>query len=144
VQAGDQGEVLLRVTDRLLDELASATPLGAPGARSTLGDEGVMAGILGADEEQLVRRVRESLARIAAMLDTGHEDPPIPAVAAALGGAEMVMRGELVSGGAGRLPRLLPSFVFLVALPIVEQDRALVLSRRTSELIAEETDAGRE
>jgi hypothetical protein len=129
--------VLLRVTGRLLDELPSPKPLDVPGARSTLGDEGVMAGILGAEEESLVRRVRESLATIAATLDAGRADPPIPAVAAALDGAEMVMRGELVSGGAGRLPRLLPSFVFLVALPIVEQDRALALSRRTSELIAE-------
>jgi hypothetical protein len=48
------------------------------------------------------------------------------------------MRGELLSGNAAQLPQLLPSFVFLVALPIVDQDRALELSRRTSELIEEE------
>ena len=45
------------------------------------------------------------------------------------------MRGELVSGNAAQLPALMPSFVFLVALPVVDQDRALELSRRTSELI---------
>jgi hypothetical protein len=135
VQAGDHNETLLRVTEQLLAELPSQPPLEVPGVRSTSGEEGVMAGILGTKDERLVRRVRESLATIAATLDTGHEDPPIPAVAAALDGAEMVMRGELVSGGAARLTRLLPSFVFLVALPIVEQDKALALSRRTSELI---------
>ena len=32
----------------------------------------------------------------------------------------------------------MPSLVFLVALPIVEQDRALELSRRTEELVDEQ------
>lgn len=98
-----------------------------------------MAGGLGFEEERLVGRLRGSLQRIAAALSAGREDPPVQAVAAALDGAEIVMSGELVRGGVGRLPRLLPSFVFLVALPIVEQDRALALSRRTAELIAEGT-----
>jgi hypothetical protein len=133
--------MLLRVTDRLLDELADPAPVDVPGAHSTLGEEGVMSGILSDEQESLVRSVRAALAKIAATLSVGREEPPFDAVGNALDGAEMVMRGELVSGGAERLPRLLPSFVFLVALPIVEQDRALALSRRTSELIAEEMDA---
>ena len=33
-------------------------------------------------------------------------------------------------GNAGQLPALLPGFVFLVALPVVDQDRALELSKR--------------
>ena len=45
------------------------------------------------------------------------------------------MRGELVSGNAAQLPALMPSFVFLVALPVVDQDRALELSRRTERLV---------
>ena len=54
---------------------------------------------------------------------------------AALDGVEMVIRGELVRGNAGQLPALMPSFVFVVTLPIVKQDEALTLSQRTSELI---------
>jgi hypothetical protein len=46
------------------------------------------------------------------------------------------------SGNDARLPQLMPSFIFLVALPIVEQDRALELSRRTSELIEEQLRRG--
>lgn len=41
------------------------------------------------------------------------------------------MRGELVSGNAA----LMPSFVFLVTLPVVDQDRALELSRRAAQLV---------
>ena len=57
------------------------------------------------------------------------------AVGAALDGAEMVMRGELVSGNAGQLPALMPSFVFLVALPVVTEDEALDLSKRMARLV---------
>jgi hypothetical protein len=56
-------------------------------------------------------------------------------VGAALDGAESVIRGELLFGNADRLPALMPGFVFLVVLPVVDQDRALELSRRTEELI---------
>jgi hypothetical protein len=45
------------------------------------------------------------------------------------------MRGELVSGNAARLPALMPSFVFLVTLPVVDQDRAIELSRKTARLV---------
>jgi hypothetical protein len=40
-----------------------------------------------------------------------------------------------VSGNAARLPTLMPSFVFLVALPLVDQDRALELSQRSAQLV---------
>jgi hypothetical protein len=45
------------------------------------------------------------------------------------------MRGELMRGNSAQLPTLMPSFVFLVALVVVDQDRALELSARTAELI---------
>jgi hypothetical protein len=60
---------------------------------------------------------------------------PENAVGAALDGAELVIRGELVRGNADRLADLMPSFVFLVTLPIVDQDEALALSRRAAELV---------
>jgi hypothetical protein len=126
--------------DQLLGELAGSAPVDVAGARSTLGEQSVMAGLFGPEDEWLVRSFREFLARIAATLYDGREDPPLGSVEAALDGAEMVMRGELASGGAARLPRLLPSFVFLVTLPIVDQDRALALSRRTTQLIEEQVE----
>ena len=66
-----------------------------------------MAGILNSEDELLVAGMRRALARVAAALDdTSSEDASGSAVGAALDGAEMVMRGELVSGNAGRLPAL--------------------------------------
>ena len=95
-----------------------------------------MDGILNSEDELLVARVRSGLAKVAAALGSESlEGASRSAVGAALGGAEMVMRGELVSGNAARLPALMPSFVFLVALPVVDQDRALELSRRTERLV---------
>jgi hypothetical protein len=139
VQAGNHGDVLLRVADQLCAELGAAPGAEIPGARSSLREEGVMAGILSSEDELAVTSVRGGLAQIAAALagETGSADTR--AVQAALDGAELVMRGELVNGNGSWLPRLMPSFVFLVALPIVEQDRALALSRRATELIERET-----
>jgi hypothetical protein len=95
----------------------------------------MMAGSLSAADESLATGLRAGLARIVAALGSRREDPPGQAISTALDGAEMVVRGELLSGNGERLPRLMPSFVFLVTLPIVDQDRALELSRRTEELV---------
>jgi hypothetical protein len=101
-----------------------------------------MTGMLGPEDESLVVKVREALAGIAATLFTEAEEPSSRAVETALDGAEFVMRGELLTGNPERVLRLMPSFVFLIALSVVEQDRALELSRRTSELIAEVQEVG--
>lgn len=137
VLAGNERRALLAVADHLSAELGYAEGGELPGSDSPLGGEGgVMAGILNAEDESLVAGVRSGLAKVAAALGNGGPDRDSrTAVGAALDGAEMVMRGELVIGNGGQLPTLLPSFVFLVVLPVVEQDRALELSRRTSELV---------
>lgn len=138
MQAGNYGGVLLRVADELCAELGDPPCDEIPGARSSLGEEGAMAGILNSEDELAVTSVRGGLARIAAALASDVSAPDTPAVRAALDGAELVMRGELVNGNGSWLPRLMPSFVFLVALPIAGQDRALELSRRATELIERE------
>jgi hypothetical protein len=137
VLAGNEREALLAVADQLSIELGYADGEEIPDAHSPLGGEGgTMAGILNSEDELLVAGVRRGLARIAVALDgEGPEGASGSAVGAALDGAEVVMRGELVSGNAARLPALMPSFVFLVALPVVDQDRALELSRRTERLV---------
>jgi hypothetical protein len=137
VLVGNEREALLRVADQLSIELGYAEGEEIPGACSPLGGEGgAMAGILNSEDELLVARVRRGLAKVVAALGgEGSDGASGRAVGAALDGAEMVMRGELVSGNAAKLPALMPSFVFLVTLPVVDQDRALELSRRAAALV---------
>jgi len=91
---------------------------------------------LSPEDESLVATVRRVLANVVAAAAAGRsEGADSSAVAAALDGVELVMRGELARGNAAQLPALLPSFVFLVTLPIVEQDEALKLSWRTTKLV---------
>lgn len=139
VAAGDEREALLRAADLLCAELGyPAEAEEAPGARSLRSGDG-MAGVLSPQDESLVAELRRKLAGVAAAAGPSQpDDPPEGAVGAALDGMEMVIRGELVSGNLHRLALLMPSFVFLVTLPIVAQDEALRLSRRTGELVAAE------
>jgi hypothetical protein len=138
VLAGNERDALLRVADELSLELGYAGG-GAevPGAPSKLGSEGgPLAGILSAEDELFVARMRRGLAKVVAAVAAGREgNAPEGALGAALDGAEMVIRGELVSGNAGQLPELMPSFVFLVVLPVVTEDEALDLSKRMARLV---------
>lgn len=137
MQAGRQGEELLRVMAALRAELGGALdPDDPPAARSQLGEEGLALGVLDSEDEGLVADLRRSLAGLAADLSPDAETADSVAVRATLDGMEVVTRGELICGNRERLPQLLPGFVFLVALPIVGQDRALELSRRTTALVA--------
>lgn len=135
MQAGTHGEALRRVVDRLCAELTDPGAADLPGIRSTLGEKGGMTRILDPEDEALVARLREALADIASTLSAGTEEPPVQAIEIALDGAEFVIRGELAGGDTERILRLMPSFVFLVALAVADQDRALELSQRTAELV---------
>jgi hypothetical protein len=138
VQGRNEGRSLLRVAGRLLDELPEAGPVEVVGADSKFGDDVATSETFTPDDDALVRELRAALATIAARLGAASEEPSSQSVLTALDAAEIVMRGELTTGGQNRLPQLMPSLVFLVTLPIVEQDRALALSHRTAELIDEE------
>jgi hypothetical protein len=137
VLTGNEREALLRVADRISIELGYAEGEESSGPDSLLeGNQGTMAGILNSEDELLVLRMRQGLAKVAAAAGDGDsEGSSESAVRAALDGTELVMRGELVCGNAEQLPALLPGFVFLVTLPVVEQDKALQLSRRTARLV---------
>jgi hypothetical protein len=134
--------VLLRVADRLRREVGDPAAEETPGEGLIRGEGNLQAAALEPEDELLVAKVRRELARIACALtgDNGTEAQR-PLLVAALDGAEMTMRGELMRGHHERLPALLPGFVFLVALPIVDRNEAYELSRRTLELVDE---AGRE
>lgn len=60
------------------------------------------------------------------------------AARAALGGAEAVVRRELVVGGASDLPKLLPDLVYVALVPFVGQVEALRQSKLAARLAAEE------
>lgn len=136
---GDAREALLRVAGRLCVELGYQADGAAPGPALSWGPGGELrADALGPDDELLIATVKSGLTRLAAVLGAAGQ----PAAAhrlleATLDGAEMTMRGELLRGRCERLPALLPSFVFLVALPLVHQNKAFELSQRTFELLEE-------
>lgn len=60
------------------------------------------------------------------------------AARAALGGAEALVRRELVVGGAADLPRLLPDLVYGALVPFVGQGEALRQAKLAAKLAAEE------
>lgn len=136
--AGNYAEALLRVADQLCSGLPFDGSGEIPGARSTLAKDET----LGAVDQSRVSQMRRALAKIAACLGGPTETPDLPAVQAALDAAEMVMRGELIRHNEDQLPRLMPSMVFLVVLPIVGQGRAIELSDRTAELVERELRRG--
>jgi hypothetical protein len=88
---------------------------------------------LGEDDEQLVTELRVGLAKLAG----SRQGEPVDAAAVqgALDGAEFVVRGDLLSGQSARLPQLLPSFVFLVLLPLLGKPEALRAAERAARLL---------
>lgn len=98
-------------------------------------------GHLDSADEELIARLRGALASLAsAAQDSGDGGRNSEAaVIAALDGAELVMRGEILLGNGARLSALVPSFAFLATLPVVGKERSLTLSRRVAELLE---DAG--
>jgi hypothetical protein len=133
VQAGTYDEALRRVADQLRAEFTDPDLTEPPGTGRTPREaEGMTE--LDPQGEALVERLREVLAGIAATLGTGQEEPPVEAIKTVLNGSEFVIRGKLAAGNAKDVLRLLPSFVFLVAVLVADQDRAIELSRRTAEM----------
>lgn len=128
---GTDGEPLRRVAEQLRAEFTDPEVAELPGIHSTLREEGGVGGILDSGDEEIVVCLREFLAAIASTLSAGAEDPPIRAIQAALDGAEFVIRAELARGNTEQILKFLPSFVFLVALLVTDQDQALRLSQRT-------------
>jgi hypothetical protein len=58
----------------------------------------------------------------------------------ALGGAEFVIREELVKERADRVLDLMPDIVFLVAHRVADWDLALELAERTADLIGRDDE----
>jgi hypothetical protein len=129
----------LRALERLCAELgyeSGEEEVGASDSSALVGGRSSILGSLSAEDEALVEAIRQGLARLAAAIGgEGRGEERASGVRVVLDGTELMVRSELIRGQAKQLRGLLPGFVFLVALSIVEQDEALELSRRTSELI---------
>lgn len=74
-----------------------------------------------------------------AMLERGWEysgsvHQPAKAALGILGGAEAVVRRELVAGRVERLPQILPDCVYIATVPFLGQREALRLARRARKL----------
>ncbi|MBA3866583.1 MAG: hypothetical protein H0X42_09610 [Solirubrobacterales bacterium] len=98
-------------------------------------------GLLGAEDEELVSKVGESLAALAAAASATHPcsaPPPESVILGAVGGAEWVMRSQLLERRSERLTELVPDFVYLVTMPFLDREEALELSRRARELLDED------
>lgn len=138
--AGSEREAALRIADRLCAEVGCDEGDVDNGDADSAIDrrEQKIWGVLSAEDESLVAAIRDRLAKLAAAIAAGPlEGATREAVTSALDGTELVMGGELTRGNSMHLLALMPSFVFLVTLPIAQHDGALELSRRTSELIEE-------
>jgi hypothetical protein len=91
---------------------------------------------LGSEDEKLVAGLKSCLGRLASAARSGRGEPvQAAAVRRRLDGAEFVMRREIMMGQGERLPKLLPSFVFLVVLPLLGHAEALHLSERAARLL---------
>jgi hypothetical protein len=136
VETGEECRAVTEVVDRLCAELGLPTLEESAQPRAEKLSARSLGVLLNPEDESLVSAARRSLVRLAAAL-AAHHPKVVSEVAywALLDGAEVVMRTELAAGN--RVIPLMPSFVFLIVLPMVDQDRALDLSRRTEELLAE-------
>jgi hypothetical protein len=96
-----------------------------------------LSNLLSPEDEQLIASVRRSLVEIAAALGAGQpaDSPETKTVQTLIDGAELVMRRELAAGK--RLAGAMPSFVYLIAMPLVDQEEALEFSKRTAALVEE-------
>jgi hypothetical protein len=136
--------MLLVVTARLCEELGSTSSREAAGDPNLPVPPGRPLAIsheLDPKDERFVAGLRGALGKIVMTLDPDPEEAAMDGALAALDAAESMIGVELLQSRPERLPKLMPSFVFLLARQVVGQDRALELSERAAELIAEEQRA---
>ena len=130
-------EALRAIAGRLSTALGYADVAEEPYPRGALWAGASPVGDLSEEDERLTGEVRAGLERVANAVAVANPRTGAPrkSVAVALDGIELVLRGELASGNGAGLGALMPGFVFLATAPIVEQDAAIELSRRTASLV---------
>ena len=89
-----------------------------------------------------VRRVYETgVTVLVVMLDRlrgygDYESQPPNAARAALGGAEALIRKQIIAGRTADLPRLLPDIVYSATVPFLGPEEAIRLARRGREMLS--------
>jgi hypothetical protein len=116
-----------------LVDLCADRPQAEPD-RMPLADGPRLAAPLGLEDDRLLSSLRTGLKQLAGSGPEPLEDSE-SALRAALDGAELVARGEILSGERRRLSDLLPSFAFLVVLPRSGTAEALRVATRASHLV---------
>jgi hypothetical protein len=89
------------------------------------------------EDERLVEALRAGLGRLASAAKS-RRGGPVNSVASQrrrLDGVEFEIRRKILLGERGRLPQLMPGFVFLVLLPLLGHAEALDVSERASQLL---------
>jgi hypothetical protein len=127
-------ENLLRAIVDLYAEAGARRGTGPGAAEEAPTGSGATA--LGPEDEELVAAVRATLAEIAFAI-SGDPVPPRGPTAAALDGAELMLRMELAAGVRDGLPRLLPGFAYMVTLPSLGEPEAARLAGRVRALTGE-------
>jgi hypothetical protein len=86
------------------------------------------------EDEQLVVGLRTGLERLA---DSRRQKPGegAAAVCAALDGAQLAARCDILMGQTGQLCQLLPTFAYLVVLPVSGDAEALLVAERAARLL---------
>jgi hypothetical protein len=147
VLAGTERDRLLRAMAELYTELGHEETVRGSAAERAAADavgRGAFAGMLSKEEEELVASINAALAKIVGAVACQHPERVVPlpsSIVGALGGAEIVMRAEIIDGRVDRLAGLLPGFAYVATLPFAGEEEALRLSRRTAELLG---DTGQE
>lgn len=90
--------------------------------------------------EEVIAAVLRALRRIVAAVEPRSVLPPAPASAlrGALGGADLVMRSEVIAGRGDGLLELLPSFAYLTTIAFLDYAEALRGCERVRELLEAE------
>lgn len=124
-------EKLIHATQALLELLAaqpSYARLACIEARSSMPSEAY-------------ERYAAGIRLLIAMLDRTREyaalSAPASATRGAIGGAELLIRRELIAGRAERLPKLLPDIIYGTVVPFLDQHEALRYRELAKELIKE-------
>jgi AcrR family transcriptional regulator len=95
----------------------------------------------GAMPAEAYERYAAGIRVIVAMLDRVRDyaklSAPPSATRGAIGGAELLIRRELIAGRAERLPELLPDIIYGTVVPFLDQQEALRYAELAKEMIKE-------
>lgn len=141
--AGEEAETLAKFVDRLCAEFGYSVAADEAAPPNDDPRHNLFGISLTPEQERLVLLARQNLNRFASALGARHRKMVSQTTYdALLDGAETALRSELASGVP--IIKVMPSLVFLVALPMVTDEEAFRLSQRSNALLKATESRGRE